>query len=179
MTKKHKYKLYFTFLPILLVILDQLTKYWARERLADGPSIIVIKKLLSFTYVENRGAVWGLFQGKYNILAIVSVFIIIGVIYLLIRIPDTKRFLPLYITFLFVLSGAIGNLIDRVVLDFVTDFIRFDFIDFPVFNVADIFVTVPAFVLVILLCFVYKEEELSFLPFFSEKESANPKKKNH
>ncbi len=179
MIKNHKYKLYFAILPILLVALDQVSKYLARTHLADAPSVVIIKKLLSFTYVENRGAVWGLFQGKYNILAIVSVFIIIGVIYLLIRIPDTKRFLPLYITFLFILSGAIGNLIDRIAFNFVTDFIRFDFIDFPVFNIADIFVTVPAFVLVILLCFVYKEEELSFLPFFSEKEAAVPKKKNH
>lgn len=173
-----KIKLKLAFLPVVLVIFDQLTKLWARNELASGNSIVLIKKVLSFTYVENRGAVWGLFQGKYNILAIISVVIILGIFYVIYRMPDTKRFLPLYLTLLLIISGAIGNFIDRVAFGFVTDFISFDLIDFPVFNVADIFVTVSAFVMVFLLCFYYKEEEIDFFPFFAEKKKPDTEENN-
>ncbi len=176
MDQNKKIKLKYAFLPVVLVILDQITKVWARNQLAGGNVVVVWNKVLSFAYVENRGAVWGMFQGKYNILAIISALIIIGILYVMYKMPDTMRYLPLYLTFLLIISGAIGNLIDRVIFGFVTDFIRVDFIDFPVFNVADIFVTVSAFVLVFLLCFFYKEDEIEFFPFFAEKKPADSSK---
>jgi signal peptidase II len=69
----------------------------------------------------------------------------------------------------FIAAGAIGNLIDRVRLDYVVDFFYFSLINFPIFNVADIYVTFAAVVLVILLLFVYKEEDLEFLSFRTKK----------
>ena len=71
-----------------------------------------------------------------------------------------KKFLPLRICAIFIASGAIGNVIDRVRLNYVVDFLYFKLIDFPIFNVADIYVTVAAVMLVILVCFYYKEEDL-------------------
>ncbi len=177
MKKKISMKSYLSLFGIILVALDQATKYWARRTLAGTSAVFLIDKVLSFTYVENRGGVWGMMQGRYNIFAIVSVVIIVGIVYVLYRIPNTKRFFPLYLSMIFILAGAIGNLIDRIVFGFVTDFISFDIINFPVFNVADIYVTVSAFVTAFLLCFFYKESEIDFLPFFSEKKES-PKQKN-
>ncbi len=75
----------------------------------------------------------------------------------------------LHITLVFIASGAIGNLIDRIRNDYVVDFLYFSLIDFPIFNVADIYVTLSSVFLVILLLFVYKETDLEFLSFRTKK----------
>lgn len=167
-----KNKLCLLWLPVLLVAIDQVTKFAVRKWLEPKEYITIIGKSVTFRYVENRGAVWGIFQGKVDILSIVTVFMIALILLLIARIPSGKRFRPMLITMIVLFSGAFGNLIDRIFFHFVTDFISFDIINFPVFNVADIYVTCSAFVLLFLFCFYYKEEELSFLPFFgSEKKS--------
>lgn len=168
-SQKSKYKLYLLFLPIVLVALDQITKYMVRKDLSGGKVITLIPKTLCFQYVENRGAAWGLFQGKYDVLSAITVILLVGFIYLLIKMPANKKNIPMYVIFLFIVSGAIGNLIDRLVFSYVTDFIYFELIDFPVFNVADIYVTCSVILLVILVLFYYSEDELSYLPFFGSK----------
>ena len=84
----------------------------------------------------------------------------VAVIYAMIRMPLTKKYVPLTICMLMVMSGAIGNMIDRVTNGYVVDFLYFRLINFPIFNVADCYVTVSAFVLVLLFMFYYKEEDL-------------------
>ncbi|MBO4281443.1 MAG: signal peptidase II [Lachnospiraceae bacterium] len=159
------------FLPAVLVFLDQLTKVWARDVLKNRGEIIVIPDVLEFRYLENRGAAWGMLQGRLNILTVVTVILLILFLWLLFRVPEGKRYLPVYLVFLFIISGAIGNLIDRIWFDYVTDFIYFSLINFPIFNVADIYVTCSVFVLVILVLLYYSDEELSFLPLFGSKKS--------
>ena len=78
-------------------------------------------------------------------------------------------YIKLHVALVFITSGAIGNLIDRVRLDYVVDFIYFSLINFPIFNVADIYVTLSTIYLVILLLFVYKESDLEFLSFRTKK----------
>ena len=78
----------------------------------------------------------------------------------MVKLPETKRTIPLKACIVSVVAGAIGNLIDRVRLNYVIDFLYFKLIDFPIFNVADIYVTVAAFVLIFLILFYYKESEL-------------------
>ncbi len=170
-----KNKLCLLWLPVVLVVLDQVSKFAVRKWLKPKDFIPIIGKSVTFRYVENRGAVWGILQGKVDVLSIVTIFMIALILWLIARIPSTKRFRPLLITILFLFSGAFGNLIDRIFLHYVTDFISFDIIRFPVFNVADIYVTCSAFVLLFLLCFYYKEEELSFLPFFGTDKKAEEK----
>ena len=85
---------------------------------------------------------------------------------LLIRLPEVKRLLPLKACIVAIAAGAIGNMIDRVRLGYVIDFFYFELIDFPIFNVADIYVTVAAFALVLLILFYYKEDEID--SFFNE-----------
>ena len=166
---------FFLFLPVLLVLIDQLTKIWARSVLKGGKVIVLIPKTLQFQYLENRGAAWGMLQGRLSILSFVTVFLLILFLWLSFRVPEGKRFIPIYLVFLFIIAGAVGNLIDRMVFGYVTDFIYFSLINFPIFNVADIYVTCSVIVLVILVLFVYTDDELSFIPFFgTQKPKDNP-----
>ena len=101
-----------------------------------------------------------MFQNGTFILSLISLtaLIVLTVIYL--KVPDGKKYLPLRIVLLFISAGAAGNLYDRLTLKYVRDFIYFSLIDFPVFNVADIYVTCSVFVLAFLILFYYKEEDL-------------------
>ncbi|MBP5490876.1 MAG: signal peptidase II [Lachnospiraceae bacterium] len=161
-------KLFYAWIPVLIVILDRATKYWAEHWLQKQPNmkIPVIGDYVTFTYLENRGAAWGVMQGKVNFFVILTAVLIVLFLLLVARTPSDRRYLPLLITFLMLIGGAFGNLYDRIFQKHVTDFISFDVIHFPVFNVADIFVTVSFILLMILLMFRYSEKELSFIPLF-------------
>ena len=82
------------------------------------------------------------------------------IIYFLHRTKLTKRVFPLYATLVVLLAGALGNFYDRLIQGYVIDFIYFSLIDFPVFNVADIYVTLSVIVLIVMVLFVYKGDEL-------------------
>ena len=82
------------------------------------------------------------------------------ILYFLIRLPATKKYHVLRFCLVTIGAGAIGNLYDRIMLGYVIDFLYFIYIDFPIFNVADIYVTVSAAMLVILFLFIYKDEDL-------------------
>ena len=119
---------------------------------------------LHYLYPENRGIAFGMFQGNVQIFAVISVLIVSLMIVLWVRTPRTKRYLPFRLACVLLISGAVGNLIDRVFRGFVIDFIYFEPIDFPLFNLADCFVVISAFLIAALLIFVYKEDEdLAFL----------------
>ena len=142
------------------VFLDQITKYFALIRLKDREPYIIIKDVFHLEYLDNRGAAFGLFQNQ-RIFFFCSVAVIcMAVIWFYMHVPMEKRYFPLRACAVLIVSGAFGNFIDRVRLNYVVDFFYFKLIDFPIFNVADIFVTVAAFLLFLLLCFYYKEEEL-------------------
>ncbi len=156
----------------VLVWVDQFTKFMAVDRLKNKEEISVIPKILSFSYVENDGAAWGIFGGKramFVILTIVMFLIICFVIYRLniVRNEENKRVLGMMEIDLYVLiAGAVGNFIDRIKVGYVVDFIKTDFISFPVFNVADCYVTVSMIVLIILILFFVKEEDLDVILSF-------------
>ena len=142
------------------VILDQLSKYMAVHFLQGTDGIDLIPGVFRLTYLENRGAAFGVLQGQQWFFYIITAVILVVVVLAFVRIPAGRKFLPLQICGVFIVSGALGNLIDRVRLGYVVDFFYFELIDFPVFNVADIFVTVSAVLLAVLLLLYYKEEDL-------------------
>ena len=142
------------------VILDQLSKYMAVHFLQGTDGIDLIPGVFRLTYLENRGAAFGVLQGQQWFFYIITAVILVVVVLAYVRIPAGRKFLPLQIWAVFIVSGALGNLIDRVRLGYVVDFFYFELIDFPVFNVADIFVTVSAVLLAVLLLLYYKEEDL-------------------
>ena len=146
----------------LLVALDQVTKYLARSLEQNGPRILW-EGVLEFRYLENRGAAFSMLQGRQGFFYVLTVVFLIALVLVLRRMPAEKKYLPMRLCLLFLAAGAIGNLIDRVVQKYVVDFIYFSLIDFPIFNVADIYVTVSVAVLVLLFLFYYSEDELAFL----------------
>ena len=145
---------------LLLLLIDQLTKLWAVKILKPIGSIPIIRNVLEIYYVENRGAAFGIMQNKQWFFLLITLAVLVGLIWVSGRIPDEKHFIPLKVCLYFVGAGAVGNMIDRIFRKYVVDFIYFSLINFPVFNVADIYVTVAAFLLVGLILFFYQEEDL-------------------
>lgn len=150
---------------ISLVGLDQVTKLWARTQFSDGDSLTVIPNVFKFIFHTNTGAVWGIMSNQTVLLSIVTGVAILLMLYFYVKMPKTKYYRPLLILLLFIAAGAIGNFIDRVVFGYVTDFIYFELINFPVFNVADCYITVSVILLGILGIFYYKEEDLDCFSF--------------
>lgn len=147
---------------ILLIILDQVPKYFARIYLKGNP-IELLEGIFSLHYLENRGAVWGMFQGKVDFFLVAFLILVAFMIYVYVRMPKTTFYLPLFWIITFMMAGAIGNTIDRFFFGFVTDFLYFELIDFPIFNIADCYLTVCSFLTIILVFTKYKDEPFSFL----------------
>lgn len=147
---------------ILLIALDQLTKYLAATHLKDGP-FQIIPKVFKLYYHENNGAVWGIMSGKISFLIIATVIIMTGMIFFYLKIPAGKRYNMMRIVLVFLSAGAIGNLIDRSINKYVVDFLYFELIDFPIFNLADCYVTGSAVLLIVLSLFYYKDDDFAFL----------------
>ncbi|WP_295307535.1 signal peptidase II [Blautia sp.] len=146
-------------LILFLVLLDQGTKYLAILYLKGNSGIPLIDQVLTLRYLENRGMAFGLLQNKILFLVLVCMVFFAAIIYLFIKTPATVYYRPLLYTAAVVFSGAMGNFIDRVFRRYVVDFIYFSLIDFPTFNVADIYVTCGIAALVFLLFFRYREED--------------------
>jgi signal peptidase II len=148
---------------ILLVAIDQVSKYWARITLKEDGPISIIPGVLKFQYHENTGAVWGIMTGKTGLLTIITIILSVFLFILYFKIPQKRRYLPIQIIWVFIMSGAIGNFIDRITLKYVVDFIYFELIDFPIFNIADNYLTVSSVLLLILGIFYYKEDDFDFI----------------
>ena len=86
-----------------------------------------------------------------------------AICYILFKMPEDKKYNILHLLLVLIASGAIGNMIDRIRLEYVVDFFYFVLINFPIFNVADIYVSVACALLAIVMLFVYKDEDLDFI----------------
>ncbi|HUM82535.1 MAG TPA: signal peptidase II [Lachnospiraceae bacterium] len=159
----NKQKIVFGLLLIFcLTALDQLTKYAAAKTLANGP-IELIPGVFRLEYLENTGAAFGILKNAQWFFVILMIAFITAAWIFYTKIPVTVKYRPLRLVLLFVTSGAAGNLIDRIFLHHVRDFLYFSLINFPIFNVADIYVTLSAIAAFILVIFVYKDDDLHFL----------------
>lgn len=152
---------------IILIFFDQFTKFLAVKYLKGLPNgKSIIGTILKIQYLENRGAAFGLLQNKLVLFYIFSILFLFLFAYLYLKLPVEKRFLPINVLLIFFISGAIGNLIDRVRLKYVIDFIYVSIINFPIFNVADIYVTCSCIVFFLLVVFYYKEEDFNKIKLF-------------
>ena len=148
---------------VVAVVLDQLTKHEAVVRLSDGTSYPIIDEILELYYIVNTGSSWGMLAGQKALILCISVVIIALCIYLMAKCPEDTKFIPFNVCLSMIIAGGIGNGIDRIRFSYVIDFIYFKAIDFPVFNVADIFVTCGAFIFIQLILFRYNEKDLEFM----------------
>ncbi|MBQ8002480.1 MAG: signal peptidase II [Clostridia bacterium] len=139
----------FGFITAVLTLIDQLTKIWMVDiaQGIEGKGIVVIKNVLNFTYLKNDGASMGLFGGQRVPLIIMTLVIFAaGIYYFVKKRPDNWLLLS---AVSLVASGAVGNLIDRITLGYVRDFIDLQFINFYIFNFADCAICVGAALLII------------------------------
>lgn len=154
---------------VLLILFDQWTKSLAVAHLMNQEPLVLADGVFQLRYLENRGAAFGMMQGKQTFFILSATIAVLAIAYVYFKLPWQKRFHGLRTVGLFIAAGAVGNLIDRLMLGYVVDFFYFELIDFPIFNVADIYVTCATIMLAILILFYYKEEELDCI-FPSKKE---------
>lgn len=146
--------------PVLIIaaviILDQFTKFLVITKLVPIGDYNVIPGLLEFTYVENRGIAFGMFQDLRWFFVVATSIIAIVVLFFIFKMYKKYFFYTICLSLIF--GGAVGNIIDRIRFGYVTDFIHFSFFP-PVFNIADSAVVVGAIALSIAILFT-KEAEL-------------------
>lgn len=145
---------------VIAIGLDQWTKYLAVLKLKGQAPYVLWDGVFEFFYSENRGAAFGMLQGKQGFFFLVAAVVLLAAVYIMYRMPTEKKYLPLLICLFLIVAGAVGNMIDRVSVGYVVDFLYFKLIDFPIFNVADCYVTVATAFAMILILFHYKEKDL-------------------
>lgn len=177
MSKNHLFWLKNGLFLAFLVIFDQITKYIAKAHIKGEKSYTIIKNIISFKYLDggNSGAAWGILSGGIILFIVFTIFavaIISKFIYNIYKVYKTNYSLnptvkALNILMIVLVAGAIGNLIDRIVNGYVIDFISFDFIKFPIFNVADCYITVSC-ILLFIIC-IFKVDNKTFNSVFTLK----------
>lgn len=148
----------------VLVIIDRITKNMATVGLKGKDAYVLIEDVFELNYLENRGAAFGVLQNQKPLFVIIGILMLIIVMYVLIRLPlKGAKYVMLEIGLVLIAAGAIGNMTDRVMQSYVVDFFYFVLINFPIFNVADIYVTISCIIIAIMILFVFDENELNFL----------------
>ena len=143
-----------------LVVLDQKIKAYVVAELKDGSGASLLPGFLRLEYVENRGMAFGLLQDARVFFILVTLIVLVFFLLAYHAIPEKKRFVPLSGALVLLSAGALGNFIDRLTLGYVVDYLKLEFVSFPVFNLADCFLTWTCVALVILLLFVYRNQDL-------------------
>ncbi|MBR2263067.1 MAG: signal peptidase II [Firmicutes bacterium] len=155
---------------VLLIAFDQWTKHMAQTGLTKP--IPLIRGVFELQYVENQGAAFGILQNKLWLFIVFTLIMLCVLGYLYYKTPAEKGFGWIRLALILIISGAIGNLIDRVLRRYVVDFLYFCLIDFPVFNVADSYVVVGC-CLFVLLYFVQKKQVIQVLENLEKKEKSS------
>lgn len=146
---------------VVLLCADQGTKWLIQQMLRPGESHSFLPYVAQLTYVQNTGVAFGAFAGKVNMITIVSALLMIALVaFIVIKCPRSHM---IWLSIAAIVAGGIGNMVDRIRLNYVVDFIDLLFMNFPVFNVADMWVVGGTILLVI------------YILFFEEKQSGKEK----
>lgn len=143
---------------VMLLLLDQFTKYIVEQSFYLSESIPIIEDVFNLTYVENRGIAFGLFQGRLNVISILTVIAIVAIFVYVLRNKKTLSMLE-HFGYTLILSGAVGNMIDRLFRGFVVDMLDFRGIWSFVFNLADVWINVGVFILIIDYIILHRNEK--------------------
>ncbi|MFD2682900.1 signal peptidase II [Bacillus seohaeanensis] len=145
--------MFYYFIAGFVIILDQLTKWLVVRNMTEGESIQIVDNFLYLTSHRNRGAAWGILEGQMWFFYIITIIVVIGIVYYMQK--HAKGKILFSVSLAFMLGGAIGNFIDRVLRKEVVDFLNtyiFNY-DFPIFNIADAALTVGVVLLLIYMFF--------------------------
>lgn len=154
--KRNARLILFVAIVAVMLVVDRLTKVWAADVLQHGVTGYDFGPV-SFTLVHNRGAAFGMAQGGTIVFVALAVVIVAAILAWLVFGKEHAKAEVVGLSL--VAAGGIGNLIDRLTTVYVVDFIQFDFIDFPVFNVADICVTCGVVLFIVALFFSMVHED--------------------
>lgn len=143
---------------VVAILIDQITKWLVVQNLKGQDSIVLIPNVFELHYLENRGAAFGLMQNKQIVFLIGACIVLLVIGYFYGKIPHTMHYFGLRLCAVLVCAGAIGNMIDRIRLNYVVDFFYFSLIDFPIFNVADCYVVIACVLFAILILFYYRDD---------------------
>ena len=156
---------------VVLLIVDQYTKFLTVKYLEHGESKEFIKGFLRFTYVRNKGASFGMLQGQRLYFIIITSILLPIMVFLYLKISvimnickeiKSWHFIIVNLSLMLLIIGSVGNFIDRIRLAYVIDFLDVQFIDFPVFNMADCYITVGTIGLLIMLL-IMNESEIDYI----------------
>lgn len=144
-------------ISLVIVIIDQISKFSIITHLTPSSRLILIPNIINIVYKKNTGAAFSILSDHVYLLGIISaIFCIAVAMFFVIKRPKN----PIMCTAMsMIFAGALGNGIDRIFRGFVIDFIETDFIQFPVFNIADISITIGAALLMVYVIFLDKNEE--------------------
>ena len=173
----HKYMcLLAPVISLILVGFDQWSKSLAVRHLKGKDPFVIWDGVLEFHYYENTGAAWGMLKDKQIFFYILTVIFCAILLYEFFRLYKNPRYMPFVYTLTLVFAGAVGNFIDRLHLKYVVDFVYVKLINFPIFNLADSYITVSVIILILLLFFYYSDEEFDeMIPIFSSRKHKESK----
>ncbi len=166
---KIKWMLISLLVMALAIAADQFTKHLTLLHLKDKTPVSLIDGVLELHFYPNTGIAWSMLEGQLFFIVFMGIVFLSVMLFFVLRLPEQKKFHILYILSGLLAGGALGNMIDRIRLGYVVDFIYFSLINFPVFNVADCCIVISIAWACILFLFIYKEEDLTFLSFKQKK----------
>lgn len=157
MIMKHKISWgYYLVLVVALIIADQLMKWWIARTIPRNGFREFLPGIMGLTNLRNDGAAWSLLEGKQWFFAIVSIVAIVVLVYLMHRFTGNEW---IEISLSLIFAGTIGNFIDRLRFGYVTDMFEFLPVNFPVFNIADVCLTVGVLILIIIVLLEKDDDE--------------------
>ncbi len=146
---------------IAIFFIDRYSKIWAIGNLKSKKPIGIIDGVFELTYVENRGAAFGLLQNQRVLFAVITVVVVGFILLFYCKLENKKRFFALKATLVVLTGGILGNFYERMLNGYVVDMFHFYWFEYPVFNVADICIVVSSLVLCALLIFYYDDKEIN------------------
>lgn len=142
---------------LILLTLDQLLKFYVRTHIAIGTIHTLVPNIISLTNITNTGGAWSIFSGNMIFFYIITIFAVIVIIYM---IKNSNKSDIIYRLGLFLLlTGTIGNAIDRFTNRYVTDMFNLEFMNFAIFNLADVYITIGVILVIIFLLFLDKDSD--------------------
>lgn len=148
-----------------LYFADYFVERFVINNLKGKGSYIIIENVLQLTYKENSGGLFGFLNNQQLFIMFICLILFFPLFIILIKLPDGKKYTIANFMLSFILAGSAGNFIDRAKYQHAVDYIYFINVDFPVFNLSDLYITIGCLVILVLLIFYYKEIDLVFMSF--------------
>ncbi|MCQ9208963.1 signal peptidase II [Granulicatella seriolae] len=146
-------------ISVIAIIVDQAVKWWTVANFSEGQGQDLIPGIVNIFYIKNPGAAWGILEGQMLIFYVITFIAVAAMAYLIFK--DRGKSALASLAYALILAGALGNFIDRLRLGYVVDMFRLDFMQFPIFNVADMCLSIGVALLFIYTLFIEGKEHAS------------------